>query len=855
MKKIFSVFLTLLTVVVLVGCKPKTYTVTYDSDGGTNVPTATVKKGELVKKPEDPTKEGYVFFVWTTVKGDADKEFSFSTVKINSDITLYATWTEISNSVVTFDSRGGTEVASIAVETGQKIDAVIASPTRANYKFEGWYRTTQAGTWRDPNEVNLNDRVITENVTFYAYWEPINSKTIRYTDGETYKTTLSADTAHINPLTYTDSLQSTLIGYLKGSMFTEEVDWDKAIENGLADFEGDFSKFVDKNGNGGPYLTVALEPKIVMEMADGWPVDADGESYEDDNGNVDIDLAKSVTSKSWTYTIKPGLKFENGDPINADAYEYTFKQYVDPEQKNGRANLVYDSPYLYLLNSKKYMDGLVTWDEVGYEKIGDLEFTITHEAPISLKQAIDMIDSPTLINERAHKASFSTEGNSSYGSPDHPIVSYGPYVVAEWSEKQRWVFNKNFDYLAKKDITYKSLRMEVVAQETQREEMFAKGEINAFGLSANYYSKYANDESALSSPDAYTMGLSFNNNARSDKKEVPSIVGDHDFRMAFFHAIDREEFALEAAAPDVPSLGLLSDLHLSSLDDLTPYNQTEYHLNAIKDLSPETYGYNPDKAVQLFNNAYNKWVSEGNTGPVKLEFLSRKGSTAYELMAAYLKDALESIFGKDKLLIELNELESANYNAAAAGYNYDMAFNGMGGATALPGIFFLYAVYGQLVGPGSSFEPGFDIPNLPLEIDFSVFANVIKPKIGTDAELDWYKDFLNGFTIDGTEDVIPGLDENGIWKGTLIEFADYSSSTIEAAAKYEGKSDVLFTAMGGVEKALLDLMATIPLTATASTTVYNDLHVDWPSYGIYFGWGAQKYRYLTTDPDFASLLK
>lgn len=860
MKKVLSMLVTVFFLVTLVACQTKKFTVTFDAGGGNPVPAAqTVENGKFAVAPTtNPEKDGFRFSVWSTEKDNVAKEFKFDSTPVTADMTLFAVWIEIDKSVVSFDSRGGSAVDSLTVETGTVLNQTVQNPTRANYRFAGWFTTTYAGTWRNPDAVDLQTLVVNDDLKLYAYWEPINSKTVSYTAGETYKTALSADVDHINPLTYTDSLQSSIISLLSGTFFAEEVDWDKAIAEGMAEYEGDFSRFKDKNGNGGPFLTAALTPKLALNMAADWPVDADGQSYADADGNLDIDLAKSIKSSQWTFTLKSGLKFENGDPINADVVEYSLKQYLDPSAKNSRANSIYDSSYLNVKNSKEYFDGNTTWDQVGYTKVDDLTFTITHASEISLKQAIDMIDLVTLINQKAFEAA-ATEGGNSYGTPTHPFVSYGAYVIKEWSHKAKWVLNKNYDYVGKADIMYKSYEYQVVSELAVREQMFASGQLNAFGLTAEYYAKYAGDESALAEPDAYTLQLSFNNNARSDEKQVPSIVGDRDFRMAFFYAIDRADFAKVAAAPDVPSLGLLSDLHLSSIDDLTPYNLTQYHAEVIKNLSPETNGFQPTKALELFDKAYAKWISEGNSGVVRLELITRKGSTYYGNSAAYLKDALEERFNVNdttRLEIVINELEATSYNAATAAYNYDLAFNGMGGATALPGIFFLYAIYGQLYGPGYSFEPGFGIDEMELEIDFSEFTALISDKIGTEEELPWYNDFLNGgsYEYQGVTYTYPGVDENGIWRGTMVEFSDFSSSTIEDSVKYEGKSEVLFTAMMHIEAALLDVMAAVPLTASGSTTVYNNVQVDWADYCIYFGWGGQKYRYLTTDPDFASLL-
>lgn len=66
------------------------YTVTFDSNGGTAVPSQPVKSGATAVKPNDPTRSGYTFNGWY------DKElktaYDFST-PVTGNITLYAKWT------------------------------------------------------------------------------------------------------------------------------------------------------------------------------------------------------------------------------------------------------------------------------------------------------------------------------------------------------------------------------------------------------------------------------------------------------------------------------------------------------------------------------------------------------------------------------------------------------------------------------------------------------------------------------------------------------------------------------------------------------------------------------------------
>ena len=82
---------------------------------------------------------------------------------------------------VTFDANGGnltdkggnpTDQAVVSAYKTQKINAddlaAIPNPTRAGYNFTGWY--TEDGTSLNVNEITTKD--MTEDITFYARWEP-----------------------------------------------------------------------------------------------------------------------------------------------------------------------------------------------------------------------------------------------------------------------------------------------------------------------------------------------------------------------------------------------------------------------------------------------------------------------------------------------------------------------------------------------------------------------------------------------------------------------------------------------------------------------------------------------------------
>lgn len=74
------------------GSVTTSYTVTFDTQGGSKIDSIKVKRNSVVDEPEAPTKDGYTFEGWYTDK-ECTEAYDFDT-KVTKNITLYAKWTE-----------------------------------------------------------------------------------------------------------------------------------------------------------------------------------------------------------------------------------------------------------------------------------------------------------------------------------------------------------------------------------------------------------------------------------------------------------------------------------------------------------------------------------------------------------------------------------------------------------------------------------------------------------------------------------------------------------------------------------------------------------------------------------------
>ena len=156
-----------------IGENPTTHTVTFNSNGGTEIAPKEVVSGLKIKAPSTPTKDKYIFRGW--FEDDTfSVEFNFNNTPITSDMTLYAKW-EAANSINEIRLVGDIQYGTVQVGTlpsfnpGTTTDSITIDKTNS-----GWMKRTSTtslwGGFAGNTPVAYND-----GKTYYGYSFAVNT--------------------------------------------------------------------------------------------------------------------------------------------------------------------------------------------------------------------------------------------------------------------------------------------------------------------------------------------------------------------------------------------------------------------------------------------------------------------------------------------------------------------------------------------------------------------------------------------------------------------------------------------------------------------------------------------------------
>ena len=547
---------------------------------------------------------------------------------------------------------------------------------------------------------------------------------------------------------YTDPATYTFREYISGTsgLKWSPHTWETADDRYILDYTtmGFYDLALNAEGTGWT---------ILCEMAIAPPEDVTAQ-YRGRFGITQGDAARA-----WKIALNPAACWENGVPINADTYLYSYRELLDGRMQNRRADSLYAGEFS-IVGAKDYLYGKCGWDEVGILKADDYTLVLITAAPVS-DPAFTVpyyLTSTYLVYAplwESCKTAFDKQGKEvPADSPDAATIStnyctslatsisYGPYKLTYFELDKQITLQRNEAWYGYADGNhlgqYQTDRIscQVLSSHATALLAFLSGDLDHISLEAADMDRYATSDAVRYAPESYTTKLSFNTDKKALSARGGQILANPHFRKAFSLAIDRTRFAAGYTSAGVPGYGLLNDLYVYDPYTAAAYRDSVGAKNALVQLyqlDPGVFGgldgaygaitgYDPAYAQALMQQAYEEAVADGlydGYSPITLQLSVYQSSDLYVQMYHFLQAALElACRGTDlegKVRIEM--AVDADYYATMESGLTDMIFSTWGGSAYDPyGVLYQCYCDAGVAEIPNQMEYGFDAAAITVEM-------------------------------------------------------------------------------------------------------------------------------------------
>ncbi|MEU3934268.1 ABC transporter substrate-binding protein [Streptomyces sp. NPDC029044] len=270
----------------------------------------------------------------------------------------------------------------------------------------------------------------------------------------------------------------------------------------------------DGKSGGSVVLGVASEPDTLSPLLgygkDGNSKIFDGLLARDADLKLKPALAAAMPKvsdggRTYTFTLRKGVEFSDGEPLTAADVVYTYRTVLDPKTNN---------------TFKSELDAVKKVEASGDDKV---VFTLEYPyAPFAARTVLPVVPEHVAGRQDPNTGSFNTKP-----------VGTGPYVLTKWSKGEKLTFKANPRYWGG-EPKVKSFTMAVIGDDNVRATRLRSGDLDGAVLPPNLAATFKGDDAKRTyearSYDFRAVTLPTAN----------EVTGDRAIRRALDAAVDRE---------------------------------------------------------------------------------------------------------------------------------------------------------------------------------------------------------------------------------------------------------------------------------------------------------------------------
>ncbi len=184
------------------------------------------------------------------------------------------------------------------------------------------------------------------------------------------------------------------------------------------------------------------------------------------------DIQISDDQKTYTFTIRDGAKWSNGDPVTAQDFEYAWKWVLNPDSP--------DTDYAYQLYPIKGAQAAKedggSMDDIGIKAEDDQTLVVELNQPTPYFLQLTAFHTYYPVNKSV------VEGKDEWAvNVTDDYVTNGPFTIESWEHKSQIVLKKYADYWDAENVNLETINMYMIEDEATELKMYENGELDWAG--------------------------------------------------------------------------------------------------------------------------------------------------------------------------------------------------------------------------------------------------------------------------------------------------------------------------------------------------------------------------------------
>jgi oligopeptide transport system substrate-binding protein len=365
------------------------------------------------------------------------------------------------------------------------------------------------------------------------------------------------------------------------------------------------------------------------------PVPAAAEGVETSNGDL-----------TYTFTLRDGLQWSNGDPVTSHDYKYAWLRALKPETASTYAYILY-----FVKGAEEYNLKKGSAEDVAIETPDDktVRATLTAKSPFFLQLT-------SFVTYFPQQQEFVEKLGDKYALDQDSLLYNGPFIMTQGEEGggSTAVFKKNDKYWDKENVALKTINGRIVKDNDAALNLYEGGELDRTALIGDKVKQFTED------PEFFRLLLPSTQYGRLNQK-APGL-DNLNIRKALMIGFDRKSLTDNILQDgSLPAYGFVPPAINPG-----PGNQTFREANG--DLVP--------KDVSSARQLWEKGVQELGGEEPKLTMLFDDSSTGRDI-ATYMQDQYKKNLGAE-LDVQVVTFDAALDKVDAEDYDISYAYGWIG---------------------------------------------------------------------------------------------------------------------------------------------------------------------------------